>query len=106
MATLNQDDLAIVTRRIVEAVHPEKIILFGSHAWGQPTKDSDVDLLVVVGHSDQPGYRRARAIYRSLRGLKMPVEILVRTRDELARGIEIKTSLDRKIMEEGRVLHG
>jgi hypothetical protein len=57
-------------RRIVQAVHPEQILLFGSQAWGQPTADSDIDLLVILGASDQPGYRRTREVYRSLRGLR------------------------------------
>jgi uncharacterized protein len=95
-----------VTGRIIGAVHPEKIFLFGSHAWGKPTEDSDVDLMVIVGPSEQPGYRVARDIYRSLRGLRMPVEIVVRTRQEMERGQAVKASLERKVLEEGRVLHG
>lgn len=106
MAQLNQADLDAITQRIVNAVHPEKIILFGSHVWGQPSADSDIDIMVIVDKSDQPGYRRARDVYRSLRGLKLPVEVLVRTNEELARGMHLKTSLERKVIENGRVLHG
>lgn len=95
-----------VTRRIVDAIHPEQIILFGSYSWGRPTDDSDVDLFAIFSHSDQPGYRRARDIYRSLRGLKVPVEVVVRTREEVERGKTVKTSLERKILKDGRVLHG
>jgi predicted nucleotidyltransferase len=95
-----------VTGRIVDAVHPEKIVLFGSHVWGRPTEDSDVDLMVIVERSTQPGYRLARDIYRSLRGLRVPVEVVVRTRDEMKRGLAVKTSLERRVLEEGRVLHG
>ncbi len=36
-----------IVRRIVEAVHPVRIILFGSHAYGTPTEGSDIDLLVI-----------------------------------------------------------
>jgi len=106
MKQLKQEDLDVITQRIVAAVHPEKIILFGSHAWGQPSEDSDIDIMVIVDKSDQPGYRRAREVYRSLRGLKLPVEVLVRTAEELARGLSLKTSLERKAIENGRVLHG
>ncbi|WP_305046460.1 nucleotidyltransferase domain-containing protein [Geoalkalibacter sp.] len=105
MKNLDSKDLEAVTRRIVEAVHPEKIILYGSHVWGAPTEESDVDLLVVVKKTEQPGYRRAREIYRSLRGISLPVEILVRTPGEMQRSGRIKASLERKILEEGRVLH-
>ncbi len=106
MKQLKQEDLDVITQRILAAVHPEKIILYGSHAWGQPSEDSDIDIMVVVKKSDQPGYRRAREVYRSLRGLKLPVEVLVRTVEELARGMHLKTSLERKAIEKGRVLHG
>ncbi len=106
MTVLTPEMLQEVTRRIVSAVHPEQIVLFGSHAWGRPTADSDIDLMVILARSDQPGYRRATEIYRSLRGIKMPIEVVVRTRDEVNRGMAVKTSLERKVLEQGRVLHG
>lgn len=106
MKNLASEDLEVVTRRIVDAIQPEKIILFGSHIWGKPNEDSDVDLLVVLADSEQPGYRRARDIYHSLRGIRLPIEVLVRTRDEMERGSQMKASLERKILEEGKVLHG
>lgn len=106
MREIKPELLEEVTGRIIDAVHPEKIVLFGSHVWGVPTDDSDVDLMVIVKHSEQPGYRLARDIYRSLRGLKVPVEVVVRTREEMERGLAVKTSLERRVLEEGRVLHG
>jgi predicted nucleotidyltransferase len=46
-------------KRLVQALHPERIILFGSHVWGTPGPDSDLDLLVIVGASDLPPHKRA-----------------------------------------------
>ena len=106
MERLSQQMLEEVTRRIVDAIHPERIILFGSHAWGYPSEDSDIDLLIILRNSDQPGYRRARDVYRSFRGLKIPIDVVVRTRDELERGVRVKTSLEYKVLDEGRVLYG
>lgn len=106
MKEISPELLEEVTGRIVGAVHPEKIVLFGSHVWGRPTEDSDVDLMVIVDCSEQPGYRLARDIYRSFRGLRIPVEIVVRTRKEMERGLAVKSSLERRVLEEGRVLHG
>ena len=106
MKEIDLEMLAEVTSRIVGAVHPEKIVLFGSHVWGRPTDDSDIDLMVIVDRSEQPGYRLAREIYRSLRGLRVPVEVVVRTRAEMERGATVKTSLECRVLEEGRVLHG
>jgi len=106
MKQISPKILEEVTKRIVDAIHPEKIVLFGSHVWGRPTDDSDVDLLIILSHSDQPGYRRARDVYHSLQGLKVPIEVVVRTREEVERGKSVKTSLEYRILEEGRILHG
>jgi len=106
MKKVSPEILEEITRRIVESVQPVKIVLFGSHAWGQPNADSDLDLFVVVRSSDQPAYRQARGIYRSLRGIGVPVEVVVQSDEEVERGRKVVTSLARKVMEEGRVLHG
>ncbi len=58
--------LTEVTRRLVAELKPERIILFGSHAWGRPTEHSDVDLLVIAPHSDRRPAQRATNAYRCL----------------------------------------
>ncbi|HEX9736655.1 MAG TPA: nucleotidyltransferase domain-containing protein [Thermoanaerobaculia bacterium] len=50
---------AEITQRLVAELEPDRIILFGSHAWGDPDEDSDLDLLVIVPHSEQPPTQRA-----------------------------------------------
>lgn len=92
--------------RLVDALHPERIILFGSHAWGEPTPDSDLDFLVIVADSDQPPHKRAQAAYRSLMGLGVPCDVLVQTRAETERLGRVRTSLTHRILEHGRVIHG
>jgi predicted nucleotidyltransferase len=106
MKDLSAEILNEVTRRIASTVKPEKIILFGSHAWGEPTESSDLDLFVIVPSSDQPAYRRTAVIYRALRGIGVPVEVIVQTHDEVERSRKVPTSLSRKVLEQGRVLHG
>lgn len=93
-------------RRLVQALHPERIILFGSHAWGTPGPDSDLDLLVIVTDSDQPPHKRAQTAYRSLIGLGVPCDVIVQTHAETERLDRVATSLTHKAMAEGRVLHG
>jgi predicted nucleotidyltransferase len=93
------------TRRIADALNPHKIYLFGSHAWGVPTPDSDIDLFVIVKDSDQPSYKRSRTVYRSLRGMREPIEILVRTIDEVENEKSVVTSLTRKVLEQGKLLY-
>jgi predicted nucleotidyltransferase len=106
MKEITPELLKEIVRRIEGAAHPEKIILFGSHAWGTPTADSDLDLFVIVPSSDQPAYRRARGIYRSLRGIGVPVDVIVQTHDEVERGRQVVTSLARKVLDEGKIIHG
>lgn len=106
MKHIDESLLREITRRVVEAVHPEKVVLFGSYAWGVPTEDSDLDLFVVVPHSDQPIYHRIRSAYKALRGLRIPVDIVMQTQSEVDRAKTVKTSLVKKVFEEGRILHG
>jgi predicted nucleotidyltransferase len=106
MENVSSDALADVVNRIIQAVHPEQILLFGSQAWGQPDEESDIDLLVVLGTSSEPGYRRAREVYRSLRGIRLPIEVVVRTREEMVRAARVPTSLERQAVDRGRLLYG
>lgn len=106
MEKVTADLLRRISERIVESLHPEKIVLFGSHAWGTPHQESDVDLLVVVSTSDEPPYKRARAVYRSLRDITVPLDVVVQTHDEMERSLRVSSSLTHKVMEEGMVLYG
>ena len=104
--TITETTLTEITRRLVATYQPEQIVLFGSHAWGEPDEDSDVDLLVVVSESTEPAYRRASAGYRSLFGLSVSCDVWVRTREEVMREAMLSTTLTHKIIREGRALHG
>lgn len=106
MRTLDTDLLEEVTRRLVDEFHPEQIILFGSHAWGTPNDDSDIDLFVIVPQSDAPPHERAARGYRALRGLPLPVEVHVRTRGEFDRYRYVPASLERQVQREGCRLYG
>ena len=94
-----------IVRRLVAALQPERVYLFGSHARGEAGPHSDIDILVVVPESDEPGYRRDRAAYRSLRGVVATLEVLVWTRQEFERGLRIRTSLSSSVQQTGRVLY-
>ena len=95
-----------VIQRITTALHPEKIYLYGSHAWGTATSDSDIDLFIIVKESNQPPYKRSRDVYRCLRGIREPIEILVRTADEVKRSSGVVASLTTKILNHGKLLYG
>jgi predicted nucleotidyltransferase len=104
--TLDHTLLQTATQRLVAEFQPEQVWLYGSHAWGQPHDDSDVDLLVVVPQSDETPIRRAQRAHRCLRGLRMPKDVLVETRQEIDRVKGLKTSLENSILNRGRRLYG
>ncbi len=95
-----------MVRRLVEEFHPEQVILFGSHAWGTPTDDSDVDLLVVVAECKESPSRRAQRAHRCLGGLNVPKDVLVMTRAEVEKHRPVYASLECQILERGKVLYG
>src|SRR5664279_637193 len=98
--------LQTATQRLVAEFQPEQIWLYGSHAWGNPHDDSGVDLFVVVPHSGETPIRRSQRAHRCLRGLRMPKDVLVETRQEIDRVKESKTSLENAILSRGRRLYG
>lgn len=89
---------------IVEGFHPQKIVLFGSYAYGRTGKDSDVDLLVVMRSRKRP-VERAIEVSKSLRFYPFPMDILVRTPQEIRRRLQIGDPFYREIMDRGKVLY-
>ncbi len=79
-----EDILGDTVSRIRSVCDPQKIILFGSYASGISTKDSDVDLMIVLSTDEQP-HRRSLPILRALRGLPYPKDIVVKTPAEFER---------------------
>ena len=91
-------------RRIVEALSPEKIILFGSYARGNPTPDSDVDLLVIM-ETDLSITERYLKVSNLLYPRPFPVDIIVKTPKEIERAISSNDNFIREIVLKGRVLY-
>ena len=93
-----------VAQRIVEHFQPEKIILFGSYAYGHPKPESDVDLLVIM---DTPlRTRRQRLeISRALSPRPFPLDVIVRTPRELAERIAMGDLFLAEILTRGKVLY-
>jgi len=105
MKAIDPSLLEKAVQRIVEALHPELVYLYGSHAYGQPDEDSDVDLFVVVQDSTLPPHKRAIEAYRALRGLFLPAEVKVMTRAEFERRAEWLSSIERVVRNKGKVLY-
>ncbi len=95
------DDLV---ERIVEAVHPRRIILFGSGARGDLGPHSDFDLLVIMADGV---HRRqtAQTIYRSLMGLGIAKDVVVATEDDLLEHSDNPSLVLFPALREGREIY-
>lgn len=98
------ETLPEAVRRIVDALQPEKVVLFGSYAIGKATPDSDVDLLVVMETPASPTERHL-SVARVLRPRAFPVDILVKTPAEMDRALNSDDFFMREIISQGLVLY-
>ena len=78
-------DLAWAVERLVKSFRPDWIYVFGSHARGTPGPNSDIDLMVVVGDSDQPLHRLDQQGYGVLEPYRLPIELVFITRGDFER---------------------
>ena len=92
-----------VIQQIVEQFHPQKVILFGSYAYGKPTEDSDVDLLVVM-ETDEPPIHAAAKIAAAIEH-PFPLDIMVRTPSEFRASLQRKGIFATEVTTKGVVLH-
>ena len=102
------DELETQIRDALAPLHPEKVILFGSYAWGQPTEDSDIDLYVVTQDDFMPAtWRQKRDIVRAVSNrildlrTRYSIDLLVHTKPMHRKFVEIDSSFARQIMNEG-----
>lgn len=86
---------------------PEKIILFGSYAWGSPTKESDIDFLIIK-RSDKPFHKRWSDVCRMVSDVRRGRSFspFVITPDELRERLDMNDPFFKKIMNDGEVLYG
>src|SRR5438093_8745252 len=89
-------------RAIAEEFHPDKIILFGSYAYGTPHEDSDVDLLVVMPTRDQHA-QSVRIRWRL--AAPFPLDLIVRTPKEMSWRLAEGESFLTTIVSQGKVLY-
>ena len=101
---VNKDVTDDIVKRIVEAVNPEKIILFGSYTYGKPTKDSDLDILVIM-NSKLPRYKRSVPIYKALAGILIPKDIIAYTPQEVEEWDEVPQAFITTAVSRGKVIY-
>ncbi len=91
--------IQILANKIKEKFRPQKIILFGSYAYGKPEKGSDIDLLVIMD-TDISVREQAFLIRKELESI-VPVDIIVRTPKQIEERISLGDFFIKKILEKG-----
>jgi predicted nucleotidyltransferase len=95
-----------MVERIVERFDPLRVVLFGSHARGEATRDSDVDLLVVFPHVERENKRNLTVeIRRALADAPIPKDVVVTDLDEISRRGKLVGTALRAALQEGKVLY-
>jgi uncharacterized protein len=96
----------------LKLTQPEKIILFGSYAYGEPTEESDLDILVVTGDEFIPSsFAEKSRIYlriaRSITDVRsaFPIDLIVHTKAMHRKFIEMNSSFARELLTKGKVLY-
>lgn len=100
----SQERINQYINKIIEHYAPEKIIMFGSYAYGNPDDDSDVDLLVIK-ETTQPVLERNMEVNRLLKGSLIDFDVLVRTKKELSQESPYAPHFVRDVLTKGKVLY-
>jgi predicted nucleotidyltransferase len=106
MAPKVQDIVKAMVARIVAEFHPRRVYLFGSHAWGTPSPDSDIDLMVVMDGLPESPTRMARRAYHALGPRTVPVDILFRGLESFTVRAAHPSTLEHQIDQDGILIHG
>lgn len=95
-----------ITQKLITEYTPRKIILFGSHAWGDPGPDSDIDLLIIKDTSER-FIDRWVTVQKILTGTHngLPVETIVLTPEEVESRLAVGDQFITKIIEKGEALY-
>jgi predicted nucleotidyltransferase len=100
---IQETEIKRYVTELAREFRPERVILFGSHAGGNATDDSDVDLLVIMNHRDDSTEQALKIRLRIPR--KFPLDLLVRKPSEVRRRLAMRDTFLSSILREGRVLY-
>lgn len=106
------DPLRDQIETLLMPLHPQRVILFGSYAWGEPTQDSDIDLLVVTDDDFLPTtyeermqhYLKVSSYLREMRK-KVPIDLIVHTKPMHRAFIQMGSLFSKEVMARGKVLY-
>ncbi|MEW6040042.1 MAG: nucleotidyltransferase domain-containing protein [Elusimicrobiota bacterium] len=103
---MNQESkIENIVSKIVENYRPDKIILFGSYAYGNPTEESDIDLFIIKD-DNRRRIERFREVMHLLMDIKgMAIEPIIFTNEELQKRIKLEDDFILEIITKGKVLY-
>jgi predicted nucleotidyltransferase len=100
---IKMEQILALSEEIAREFRPNRIILFGSYAYGVPGEDSDIDILVVLPFTGKPT-RKALEIVRKIKPM-IPLDLIVRTPEVVSERIANNDWLMRDVMEKGQTLY-
>jgi predicted nucleotidyltransferase len=101
---INLKKIEEAKERLVTEFNPEKIYIFGSYAWGNPTEDSDLDIMIVVKKLNNKLLEMRRGI-KSLRGIGFPKDIIVESEDEFLKNSKDLYKIENEIYNRGYLIY-
>jgi uncharacterized protein len=96
--------LSDIVQRLVSAIDPDKLVLFGSRARGRGEPDSDYDILIIKGEPN-PAHRRTGPLYRKLHGIPNSVDLLWFTPQEVDEWSEVRQHVATQAVRNGIVVY-
>ena len=103
--SISQEDVGKIINKIVEVSKPRKVVLFGSYVAGKMGKNSDLDILVVSGEEIDNPRKESIRIRRELKGIGIPMDILVVTESRLKVFGKAPGLIYREVMDRGKVVY-
>ena len=96
----------------LKGINPDKVILFGSYAWGDPHGESDLDIIVVTNDDIMPkNYKEKMEIYLKVSTLlsefkkQTPIDLVVRTRPMYNKFLKLGSAFSKEILKKGKILY-
>jgi len=102
---LSEQILADVKKRLVSLYHPDSIYIFGSHAWGTPDDESDLDLLIVVEKLTNKRHAMKVLAHKELFDINVSKDILIYTKDEFIENSQHQSCLAYKVKNHGKQIY-
>ena len=101
---ITTQEIERIKQLLIEVEKPQKIILFGSYAYGIPNEDSDIDVLVISQYKE-PRRKRGLNARQALAKLLLPIDIVFYTQEEVEKMKEASLAFITSIIQKGKVIY-